>query len=45
VPTFGEGGLLNVVAGLMAVALGVLVVAATRRYERRHTEEQMEVTV
>jgi SSS family transporter len=45
VPTFGEGGLLNVVAGLMAVALGVLVVAATRRYERRHTKEQMEVTV
>jgi hypothetical protein len=38
IPTFGEGGGLNLIAGLLAIALGVGVVAWARRFEKRHQE-------
>ena len=36
VPTLGEGGVLNVVTGLLAVGVGVAVEFFVRRYQRRH---------
>ena len=35
--TIGERGILNLIAGVLALALGVLIEVVTRRYERRHT--------
>lgn len=35
VPTFDEGGGLNAVAGVLALALGGLIIVLTKRYERR----------
>ena len=42
IPTFGEGGGLNAVAGLLALGMGGLIVAATRRYERRYQARNAE---
>ncbi len=35
-PTFSEGGILNTVAGLIALGVGILVIQAVNRYQERH---------
>ena len=35
-PTAGEGGVLNIVTGMLSIGLGVLVVYLTRRMQRRY---------
>jgi Na+/proline symporter len=42
IPTFGEGGVLNLIAGVLALGLGWLIVVATRRYERRYRARNAE---
>ena len=37
VVTFGQRGVINLYAGLLALALGIAIEFGTRRYERRHT--------
>ena len=41
--TIQERGLLNLVAGLLALLLGALIEVATRRYERRHEVRTIEL--
>jgi hypothetical protein len=36
IPTAGEGGILNVVTGVLSIGLGILVVSLTRRMQRRY---------
>ena len=43
--TWGEGGHLNLIAGLLAIGLGVAVVVTTRRYERRHAASTLEPSI
>jgi Na+/proline symporter len=38
IPTLGEGGGLNLIAGVLAIALGVVVVVWAGKYEKRHQE-------
>ncbi len=35
--TIDERGILNLIAGLLALVLGAAIEVGTRRYERRHT--------
>jgi hypothetical protein len=44
IPTFDEGGELNLIAGVLALALGWLIVVTTRRYERRYRARNAEAT-
>jgi SSS family solute:Na+ symporter len=36
IPTAGEGGILNIITGILSIGLGILVVALTRRMQRRY---------
>lgn len=38
-PTFGEGGWLNAFAGVVAIAIGILILTTVRRYARIHCPE------
>jgi hypothetical protein len=39
IPTFGDGGWLNAFAGVVAIAIGILILTTVRRYARLHCPE------
>ncbi|HMB93973.1 MAG TPA: hypothetical protein VKP65_24195, partial [Rhodothermales bacterium] len=45
IPTFGEGGGLNLIAGLLAIGLGAAVVVWAGRYEKRHQAQAEELVL
>jgi hypothetical protein len=42
IPTAGEGGILNIVTGVLSIGLGILVVYLTRRMQRRYAARSVE---